>query len=407
MKRNIVLACLLASVAALCFGDITFKADGIGSISIAAKGKGAFVPLQTITTDTGTDYYAYDGKTHFRANEIVKGVEAEIRIAAATANNAAGVKFDMDYQGGSTPSLDNVDSANVWLRPFPFAKITVGKFYDSALKGKVSLERDMALYAAGYVPSGNVIFTQFVGTRLDSAIITLTPLDGLFIGVQFGHINEASPANNYAEEFFRTFQIGAGYYIPNIGHVRAQVIGRGRHANSNMLKYNVFEGAFAFTRVKGLTVDTGFKIGFGGEDFRSASKGFQNSLAAGVNYNYQGKWGIVGLASYYFANDSDKSSASNYVDSNMSKPLIAEPLYNPKAGLALEGAYAINSTIMLGVNLNGSFVKDANKYGVGGYVQKTVAPNCTVTTGIAARIDRAKDAENTIVSIPIVLAVFL
>jgi hypothetical protein len=171
------------------------------------------------------------------------------------------------------------ENAKVWIKPFPFLKLTVGKFNEDDLRSTIGNTE----FNTWLVPSGGKdedgIFDRFQATL--GAHIALTPIEGLYIEAAVG----SSPGNIRANrnlynisalDIYKAIQVGVGYRIPDIGFVRAQFIGNNRSQlkqdddlvmTSKVLMEgltmnrdaDIIEAAFQFNRVTGLNIDVGFK----------------------------------------------------------------------------------------------------------------------------------------------------
>lgn len=171
------------------------------------------------------------------------------------------------------------ENAKIWIKPFPFFKLTVGKFNEDDLRSTIGNTE----FNTWLVPSGGKdedgIFDRFQATL--GAHIALTPIEGLYIEAAIGSSPENIRANRNlynmsALDIYKAIQVGAGYRISNVGFVRAQFIGN----NRSQLKQNddlvitsellmegltmsrdadLIEAAFQFNRVEDLNIDVGFK----------------------------------------------------------------------------------------------------------------------------------------------------
>ncbi|GHV79371.1 hypothetical protein AGMMS49944_11620 [Spirochaetia bacterium] len=170
-------------------------------------------------------------------------------------------------------SFGTNDFAEVYITPFNWLRLDVGKFNSDVFRGKVADS-----YWGNFVgKTGNedYIFTRIKSGILDDdyygSLLSLTPVEGLTIG---GYINFGR-TDNYgitgfgtaADAYSENIQIAAGYQIKDIGLVRAQYVGKGEILKSAWLPFNGqrIEAAFALTAVKDWTFDLGIKIPFGDE----------------------------------------------------------------------------------------------------------------------------------------------
>jgi hypothetical protein len=230
------------------------------------------------------------------------------------------------------------DDAHIWAKPFgsDILKFTAGHFIEDTLRGKIgNLDGGFSNFVGISVPEEDAIFGRF-GTRGNSQgnggdyegafLISSAPIDGLFIGLFVpGNLwNWGGPTSGtYAARAYQYMQIGAGFNIAGIGHIRAQYIGGWSGEidleNEDTAKYYEpgknaqIQAAFALTAIDGLLIDLGGKfhmpVKVKGTDAESTG-GIDFSL--GVNFN-SGIIGIgarvdaTGLGAYARANKDDKS----------------------------------------------------------------------------------------------------
>jgi hypothetical protein len=181
--------------------------------------------------------------------------------------------------------VDFGDWANVWWKPLDMLKFDVGEFNGDTLRGKVGND-NWHNYTVG-AGDEDAIFQRFRGDI--GAMVSLTPIPGLYIGVlvpDFKPCIEATPdmtgsnnsdidsATRRALRVYEKTQVGVGYELNGIGLVRAQFVGaNGGDGARWSLPTNLvdvgagvtgfseprFELAFAFTGMEGLVIDFGVK----------------------------------------------------------------------------------------------------------------------------------------------------
>ena len=357
MKKFIIISLITVMVAGAAF------ADTAGGISINAWGRGSFSPLTlqtapkvygdavpddiTPTDDAKGRVYAGSGatwgadliRTDFRVNGDAEFIGFTIGLTESSAvdlfNNFAG----------------NDNKANIWAKPFEsdILKLIVGRYTEDTLRGKIgNLDGGFSNFVAGCsVTEEDAIFMRFTtsygerrfwdnaehgwGSSEGGFMVSSAPIEGLFIGVnvitdgwykRFSlDPNDDSWDNSLqAADLYRFIQIGAGYEIADIGHIRAQFIGGylGKYDNDKIKDKYVekyfetpdaglparIEAAFALTAVENLLVDLGLRFWLPVE-FSNAkvkhSKGIEAHVGAQFNADALGigaRIDATGLGAY-------------------------------------------------------------------------------------------------------------
>ncbi|MDR0290292.1 MAG: hypothetical protein LBI06_05085 [Treponema sp.] len=236
MKKIVIFSLILAMAAGAAFAQL---ANGI---SVNAWGRGAFSPLIVVgdedldgkTTDYTGGTYVGTGPT-WNGNGIRSDA---IRTDFRLHGNSEHVGFTITFTEDGIFRGD--DGAQIWAKPFgtDMLKVTVGRFVNDTLRGKVgSVNAGLECFSLPDNNEEDAIFTRFGTTQYAQSLSNLVvppwaggdftsgfmlssaPIDGLFIGLLVGS------QNPLAGDAYRFMQIGAGYEIANIGHIRAQWIG--------------------------------------------------------------------------------------------------------------------------------------------------------------------------------------
>ncbi|MCL2270338.1 MAG: hypothetical protein FWC24_03235, partial [Treponema sp.] len=129
--------------------------------------------------------------------------------------------------------------AYIWAKPFgsDILKLTVGKFIEDNLRGKIgNLDGGFSNFVLA-TPEEDAIFQRFASGSDNSTylgasngfMLSTAPIDGLFLGAMV-NANlfkdwEGAGSGDFVQDAYRFMQIGAGYNIEGIGHIRAQWIG--------------------------------------------------------------------------------------------------------------------------------------------------------------------------------------
>jgi hypothetical protein len=328
MKKFVIFALIAVMAAGVAFAQT--NADGIG---INAWGRGAFVPLRSVSAPqiggeeakkvVGGD--TVEGRTYAGTGAVWGGL---VRTDFRVNGNAEFIGFQIAIHEGGTAT----DLRNIWAKPFggDILKIMIGSYEVDALRGKVGTDTGFENFVLGGIPEDS-IFARFNAKGYGTAaIITSEPMEGLFIGLEIpgqgwgGNYNkDGSPEswnwgsydwdknawNNDEQKLadaYRFMQIGFGYQIPDIGHLRAQWVGgwfgtvdstelgkdkaKGKFdtlPNTNSWEHNAarIEVAFALTAVDNLLVDLGLKFWLPIEE-KEATK-YSPGIDLGVGATYR------------------------------------------------------------------------------------------------------------------------
>jgi len=242
MKKFVIMALITMMVAGAAFAQL---ADGI---SVNGWGRVMFTPLRVFGAEKA-------------AGEVTKNDEGDDSSAIATAGTGASwggdrarVDFRIngatDYVGFSvassseTGNLGSHDNGyHIWVKPTgtDILKITAGAFVDETLRGKIgNLDGGFSNVLVGReVPEEDSIFQRFgYGSESVNAflsapnafMISSVPVEGAFIGIMVsgkrdGGWSDDENGATRALDAYRFMQIGAGYNIDGIGHIRAQWVG--------------------------------------------------------------------------------------------------------------------------------------------------------------------------------------
>jgi hypothetical protein len=174
-----------------------------------------------------------------------------------------GIELGLDYDSGD-PAGVTAHEANMWAMPFPWIKLTLGKFEELNLVGKLDDTELGFMYSEAHYGK-DALFTGFYGLDGRGVLLSLMPrgfFEGLYIGalVNTSFNFDGRPVDK-AKDTYKAIQAAAGYDIRDFGQARVQYIGpqpnpwRGDGFGSAR-----FEAAFAYTGRPGLVIDAGVKI---------------------------------------------------------------------------------------------------------------------------------------------------
>ena len=439
MKKFVIFT-LISAMAA----GAVFAADGI---NINAWGRGVFAPLVVKgapKTDGKVDQYSdQKGKTVDKKASAFVGTGAtwgggQVRVDFRIVGDSEFVGFGLNATAENNTLAGNDDAAYIYAKPFggDILKIKIGYFVEDELRGKIGTANNTF---DNFVSGGRFtnydedhIFMRFAtsdgmghlhsnnGLNGAGFLLSSLPVDGLFIGLLATAGNPVpSGVSTTAWDAYHFMQIGAGYQIPNIGHIRAQWIGGylGSYDDKKLEKTMLaggasdfdkkparIEAAFALTAVENLLVDLGgkFYLPVNIKDVSKSSGGIGIGLGASfrvdafsIIFRFDGDF-----AAYERAWEDDKSLGGANLDFRLT------PTYDLDA--ATIGLLFGLQTALAGKDWEGNGPDEYNaplQLGFGGYVQKglgkgSIKAGLTFTT---ATIIDSKANGSPYFSIPIVL----
>jgi hypothetical protein len=262
MKRFLAFALVLAFIGAAAFAEVEFS--GSGSATLVPLGVRAGDETETVA---GT--------------EVRWGNNGPAITLTGKAQNEAGIigaVVDINADGGGITLGDN---GKVWLKPFDWFKVTVGKFQEDDLRYKIGVSgggfHNYLLYIRGSNMDENAFFSRFKANGF-GAHLALTPVEGLYIGAALGSTfakrSVAELREDGAQDVFANAQVGLGYTIKDIGFARFQFNGakpveedgsatpgfQAVGADATQTGAPTIQAAFQLTAVKGLNIDIGGQI---------------------------------------------------------------------------------------------------------------------------------------------------
>jgi hypothetical protein len=403
------------------------------AFSITGGADAAVTPLQIVSTEDDT----YVGAGVGRPGDP-QGPKVGLS-AAADYEGILGAKVDFEFYYGNTnpANFGTGDFVEVWLKPVDWFKLDVGKFNEDVLRGKIG-DDDWAHWTVG-MKGKDEIFNRFQGRA--GFLAGFTPIEGLYIGVlvpRFAQFDDGSdpfltggPTNGNgqgwrAAQVYKSIQIGAGYEIQGIGHIRAQYVGsRTEIGSGENEQYKDggytparIEAAFAFTGVDSLVLDLGLKFWFPydsyvsniwnaadekyeeAKNFGSIMKPFQVSLGAGYTA------GDIGINARIDASLAGKWTDVNGVSGiDRTDPLILNihlwPSYN--LGFATVGLDVGFKIIGKTTETNKSDTDGGVEVGFGAWLKKSFGDS-SIKGGLAYRVGTEVDGvkEPGVLSVPIV-----
>ncbi len=351
MKRLVAVLVVVALVMTGAFAQISF--GGYGQNVLGVKG------------GAGED----DASTFTQA-----GWGGIPRYGFTIAGNSDNIGFVVEMKADDGSVVVN-EKSYIWWKANDVFKVNFGKVQCDALRGKIG---DWAEFRGvmGGMSNNDSIFTRFWPQT--GAMLEVTPVDGLFIGASFNaeaYNNWGGPGANDVvasakDMILDTLQVGAGYSLDGIGHMRVQYLGKkvagdGSASWGNGSDNERIEVAYAPAFLDGVTMDFGAKIPLGD------NKQYNVAVAGGAAFNVAG----VGVNTRADATFTDAGTAVDF-------------WATPSFGLDF-------ATIGLDVKVNVASVKDADTYvgfGVAPWISKGYS-NGSVKAGVAFYKATAKDAE--------------
>jgi hypothetical protein len=409
MKKFIVFSVVLSLLAGLAFAqDESTAATGKG-ITVSGWGRGVFAALRAAVPDSEENSLT----TGVGPGWGGKGPWVGVDINGSA--DAIGFKVGFNNSGDDRPGLG---TASIWGKPFDWLRLEFGKFEEYSLWGKVGGGDAWADYTVGMGGEAD-IFTQFAANT--GALISLTPVDGLYLGAL---LKTSSNDGAKIEDVYEKIQVGLGYEISGIGHARVQYIGEKDSYKdrkwpdppsvppeypsvlpdewSAAIDAKRVEVAFAYTGVADLTVDVGAKIYFPVEiGVVTAQKPYQASV--GANYT-SGDLGVKGRVDATFGGK--VTTGPGDVTTGLGVRFNVIPSYN--LGFATVGA---DLGVQLLPGTESSFTdalfpdKDGGvRFGAGAWVQKSLGSG-HIKTGFAvlapSEVNKAKTP--LVFTIPVLL----
>ena len=302
MSRKIIfLAAAFALICSAAFAQerpaITFGAWGRAVATLAAWT--SYTHINT-AGETVTDYYSAVSAATFTSGDIPN---MGFTVRGNAPNADIGFVADLNFGGAK---LGFGDNAKIWAGFFNTARLTAGWFKEDELRGKVGTSE----FANWVLRDGSIgednIFHRFDATAgLHLKVTPLSWLDSKWNGLSLHGaigsspgalraiknligVNHEDPERRSMADVYQSGQFAIGYKIPEIGLVRAQLIGNNRKQNrlnkagqksdpeTSFVRLmeglnkpgkgdlngeaDIWEFAFQYNGLPGLNVDAGFQL---------------------------------------------------------------------------------------------------------------------------------------------------
>jgi hypothetical protein len=297
MKKLIIVVLFCFLLGGTAFGEFEFSGGGRAVFDVFGIRFGSYI-LDPGKTGTKIHEREVPFATTMGSENTynTNGPEVNLNFRATTPGGifgmAGGVALDSNGSRIIYPS-----NAKVWAQPLDWLKITLGRFEEDNLRFKIGASGsgfgNYEVYIRKSQHDENAVFSRFKSKGF-GAHITLTPLEGLYIGAAFGSVTNVRSftalSENGALNILKNAQAGIGYTIPGIGLARLQWIGEYPFMSYRDLSIGVdnefqtdiqndslgpyqflerdewigraaaIQGAFQLTAIEGLNIDLGFSI---------------------------------------------------------------------------------------------------------------------------------------------------
>lgn len=317
----------------------------------------------------------------------------DFNFSASTNDNKLGFNLDLEFVVDSEGGIDPVkitipDQAKVWWQPAEWFLGQVGMIEVDDLRGTIgdwgNGRRDIGSLGE------DDIFDRFYPQA--GVALSFYPVDGLFIGATFDAFKDEKDGGDWAENFYKSINVGFGYTIDEKFQIKAAYFGAKdpRDGSKDELEDDDFNGklelGFDWNINESNLLEVGVKIPLWSDnDKRDKENGYLFQAVAGIagendNLSYKGH------ALYRSMNGTDKDGDLAYF-----------PVFGVDAGIeyALE-KFTLGATVNYGGTFNNLLVKNiANSFGAEVYVKKDVAADCFVFAGIADTLT-VTDVEDTV-----------
>lgn len=316
----------------------------------------------------------------------------DFNFSASTENGMFGMNLDLEYAVDSEGGFGSVslpDQAKVWWMPTDWFLGQIGMVEVDDLRGTIgdwgNGRRDIGSLGE------DDIFDRFYPRT--GVALSFYPVEGLFIGATFDAFKDGKDGGDWAENFYKSINVGFGYTIDEKFQIKAAYFGAKdpRDGSKDELKDDDFNGklelGFDWNINESNLLEVGVKIPLWSDnDERDEENGYLFQAVAGIagendNLSYKGH------AAYRSMNGTDKDGDLAYF-----------PAFGVDAGIeyALE-KFTLGATVNYGGAFNNLLVKNiaVNSFGAEVYVKKDVAADCFVFAGIADTLT-VTDVEDTV-----------
>lgn len=381
-----------AFTASFAFADVSIGISGRGAARVFDfSGYNNDYDNEAAKTAEALEKYGKDG-THSSPATVFGEFLNDFNFSASTEDGKFGMNLDLEYTVDSEGGFGNVslpDQAKVWWMPTDWFLGQIGMVEVDDLRGTIgdwgNERRDIGSLGE------DDIFDRFYPKA--GVALSFYPVEGLFIGATFDAYKDGKDGGDWAENFYKSINVGFGYTIDEKFQIKAAYFGAKdpRDGSKDELKDDDFNGklelGFDWNINESNLLEVGVKIPLWSDnDERDEKNGYLFQAVAGIagendNLSYKGH------AAYRSMNGTDKDGDLAYF-----------PAFGVDAGVeyALE-KFTLGATVNYGGAFNNLLVKNiaVNSFGAEVYVKKDVAADCFVFAGIADTLT-VTDVEDTV-----------
>jgi hypothetical protein len=426
MKKLVILSLIFALAATAAFAQI---AEGV---TMGGWGRAAFAPIIAQSWDKDALGAGTDSDSYILAGYGTTWGVNQPRFSFGITGDWEFTGFQFQFNADPGTGLGVHDNAQIWVKPFSNDYLTVrlAKFKEDTLRGKIgNINNGFDMFTVSQGPEEDGIFQRFE-TGFGGFMLSSAPIEPLFIGLKIeapglwgpqpgdGSYNATTGEPEELSDVFKKIQIGAGYVIDGIGHIRAQYVGGLGELTSISIpsapgdvpsydgSFQRVEAAFALTAVENMLLDVGAKIFFPVKDDSigydiTVTPGFQLNL--GWTFSADALKLALRLATDFGASvDVDVSGVDKY---QQGLALNAHFVPEYDAGFAVIGAdlgLAIKAKDKMGDDIDSS---DSTQLGFGVFLRKGFS-NGDIQTGLALQLAPTVDGDpagKTVFSIPVIM----
>lgn len=331
----------------------------------------------------------------------------DFNFSASTEDGMFGMNLDLEYAVDSEGGFGSVslpDQAKVWWMPTDWFLGQIGMVEVDDLRGTIgdwgNGRRDIGSLGE------DDIFDRFYPQT--GVALSFYPVEGLFIGATFDAYKDGKDGGDWAENFYKSINVGFGYTIDEKFQIKAAYFGAKdpRDGSKDELKDDDFNGklelGFDWNINESNLLEVGVKVPLWSDNDSRRDSVKAAILNEEVDFSetclFQAVAGLAGNNDNY-----TYKAHAFYVNSpmvNKDNDLVYYPTFGVDAGLE----YALDTfTLGATARYSGGFCNDSpidkniavNSFGAEVYVKKDVAADCFVFAGIADTLT-VTDVEDTV-----------
>lgn len=381
-----------AFTASFAFADVSIGISGRGAARVFDfSGYNNDYDNEAAKTAEALEKYGKDG-THSSPATVFGEFLNDFNFSASTEDGKFGMNLDLEYAVDSKNGFGDVslpDQAKVWWMPTDWFLGQVGMIEVDDLRGSVG-DWGVGRRDIGSLDE-DAIFDRFYPWA--GVALSFYPVEGLFIGATFDAYKDGKDGGDWAENFYKSINVGFGYTIDEKFQIKAAYFGAKdpRDGSKDELKDDDFNGklelGFDWNINENNLLEVGVKVPLWSDnDERDEENGYLFQAVAGMagendNISYKGHAGYVSM------NGKDKDGDLSYY-----------PVISLDAGVEVAfDKFTLGATACYGGEFNnlGDKNVNVNSFGAEIYLKKDVAADCFVFAGIADSLV-ITDVEDTV-----------